>query len=269
MGAVVGGMYSAGFLPQYREWLLRQTKSDIYRLFDITLSMQGFVKGEKIFSVLEQLAGKQNIEDLPIPLVVVASDIISRTEIHFRTGDLYKALRATTGMPGIFKPIMDKKSLFVDGGVLNPLPVDIPKRHKDCMVVAVHLNGAIYSNVPTGDSPPKGKIPEIETDSKDMVSRLRKYISTTMASHDTPKEPPMPSFSMFEILEAAYDATLARLTEVMLKAHPADLLIEIPRNTASSFEFYRSAELIEIGRKAYDKATGKHQPEAKTRIIEE
>ncbi len=58
MGAVVGGMYCAGFLPQYTEWLLKQSKSDIYRLFDITFSMKGFVKGENIFGVLEQLAGR-------------------------------------------------------------------------------------------------------------------------------------------------------------------------------------------------------------------
>src|SRR5580700_6084766 len=75
MGAVVGGMYCAGFLPQYRDWLVKQTKSDIYRLFDITLSIAGFVKGERIFGILELLAGKQHIEKLPIPFVAVATDM--------------------------------------------------------------------------------------------------------------------------------------------------------------------------------------------------
>ena len=269
MGAVVGGMYSAGFLPQYREWLIRQTKSDIYRLFDITLSMQGFVKGEKIFSVLEQLAGKQNIEDLPIPLVVIATDMIARTEVHFRTGDLYKALRATTGMPGIFKPVVEKKSLFVDGGVLNPLPVDLVQRRKDSIIVAVNLNGAMQVDTPPDVSAAARKIAEIETESKDMASRLRRYLSIAMTSRVEPKEPPLPSFSMFEILDAAYDATLDRLTEVMLKAYPVDIVIEIPRNAASVFEFYRSAELIEIGKRAYDKAISRHQPLSQTKVIEE
>src|SRR5580700_4738551 len=75
MGSVIGGMYCAGFLPQYRDWLIRQTKSDIYRLFDITFSMQGFIKGEKIFGVLEQITGKQRIEDLSIPFVAVSTDM--------------------------------------------------------------------------------------------------------------------------------------------------------------------------------------------------
>jgi NTE family protein len=260
MGAVVGGMYCAGFLPQYKEWLLHQTKSDIYRLFDITFSLQGFVKGERIFGVLEQLSGKQQIEDLAIPLLVVATDMITRTEVHFTSGDLYKALRATTGMPGIFKPVVDQRSLFVDGGVLNPLPVNLVKKRDDAMIVAVNLNGPSQNSAAPSLPEVVKAMEKIETESWDMVSRLRRYLSMTTANKadsKTEKEPPMPSFSMFEILDASYDATLDRLTEVMLTAYPADVVIEIPRNAASVFEFYRSAELIKAGQEAYDRAMQK------------
>jgi NTE family protein len=57
---------------------------------------------------------------------------------------------------------------------------------------------------------------------------------------------------MFEILDASYDATLDRLVEVMLQFYPVDILVQIPRNAASVFEFYRAAELIELGRSQYD-----------------
>jgi NTE family protein len=256
MGAVVGGMYCAGFLPQYRDWLIKQTKSDIYRLFDITFSLQGFVKGERIFSVLEQLAGKQQIENLPIPLVVVATDMLTRTEVHFRSGDLYKALRATTGMPGVFKPVADSKSLFVDGGVLNPLPVDLVERRDDAMIVAVNINGPLSKQAEHITTAVRG-LAEIESEAWQMVSKLRRYLSMVMPGKDeakVDKEPPPPSFSMWEILDASYDATLDKLAEVMLRIYPADVLIEIPRNAASVFEFYRSSELIEVGRAAYTRA---------------
>ncbi len=59
MGAVVGGMYCAGHLDAYREWLLKQSKTDIYRLFDMAFSRQGLVKGERIFGVLRQMTGEQ------------------------------------------------------------------------------------------------------------------------------------------------------------------------------------------------------------------
>ena len=277
MGAVVGGMYCSGFLPQYRDWLIRQSKSDIYRLFDITFSMSGFIKGERIFSVLEQLAGKQQIESLPIPFIAVATDMLTRKEVYFDKGDLYKALRASTGLPGVFKPVAEGKSLYVDGGVLNPLPVDLAKPREDAIIVAVNLNGPMRANnvaETIKKTTPEGEMPlteEIESDAWEMVSKLRRYLS--MAPKDeakdslpaaASKEPPPPSFSMFEILDASYDATLDRLAEVMLKMYPADVLIEIPRNAAGVFEFYRAKELIDLGKEQYDKAMAGKSPTSKS-----
>lgn len=256
MGSVIGGMYCSGFLPQYRDWLIRQTKSDIYRLFDITFSMQGFVKGERIFSVLEQIAGKQQIENMSIPFVAVATDMLSRKEVHFNSGNLYKALRASTGIPGVFKPVAENKNLFVDGGVLNPLPVNLVKRRDDAIIVAVDLNGPMLPKS-LGAVVMGSKVsPEVESEAWEMVSKLRRYLSMT-PKEDAPKEmkePPPPSFSMFEILDASYDATLDRLTEVMLQFYPVDVVVKVPRNAASVFEFYRAAELIDLGKSLYDNA---------------
>jgi NTE family protein len=85
-----------------------------------------------------------------------------------------------------------------------------------------------------------------------MVTKLRRYLA--MAPKEETKEPAQPSFSMFEILDASYDATLDRLVEVMLHAYPADIVVQIPRNAASVFEFYRAAELIDMGRAQYNNA---------------
>ena len=258
MGAVIGGMFCTGHLKEYKKWLLKQTKSDIYSLFDITLSMQGFVKGERIFGVLEQMAGKQLIEDLKIPFVAVATDMLSRKEVHFRTGDLYKALRASTGIPGVFKPVVENKCLFVDGGVLNPLPVNLVQRRDDAMIVAVDLNGPFDLMGLKPAMLAAGAIAEMQIETNDVISKLKKFFFTEKANIATPEKAPVPpSMSMFEILDASYDATLDRLVEVMLQANPADVLIKIPRNSCAVFEFYRAAEIIEIGRKAYEKAMDK------------
>ena len=255
MGSVIGGMYCAGFLPEYRDWLIRQTKSDIYGLFDITFSMQGFVKGERIFGVLEQITGKQQIETLPIPFTAIATDMLSRKEVHFTSGDLYKALRASTGIPGVFKPVADNNNLFVDGGVLNPLPVNLVKRRDDAIIVAVNLNGP--NNEISHDSivPETSVSEEIEDESWEIVSKLRRYLSMTPKDEiKQDREPPPPSFTMFEILDASYDATLDRLVDVMLQFYPADVVVQIPRSAAAVFEFYRAAELIDLGKKQYDLA---------------
>ena len=108
MGAVVGGMYSAGHLEAYTEWLLKQSKTDVYRLFDITFSLHGLVKGDRIFQILEEMAGKHDIEKLKIPFTAIATDMHSRTEVHFNEGNLFKALRASTGIPVENTPIADR-----------------------------------------------------------------------------------------------------------------------------------------------------------------
>lgn len=261
MGAVVGGMYCSGHMQEYTEWLLKQSKTDIYRLFDITFSLQGLVKGERIFGVLKQMAGERDIEKLPVPFTAVATDMLSRTEIHFTEGNLFKALRASTGIPGVFTPVADNGRLYVDGAVLNPLPVDVLKRRRDVSIIAVNLNGAMEADVIPVPAP------EPEQNEQDLWARLRGYFSDTVKS-DTEIEQPepietkavnpapvvMPSFSMFELLSASYDASLDKLAAMSLKEHPVDMLIEIPRNSCSVFEFYRAAELIEVGRRQYDKA---------------
>lgn len=258
MGAVIGGMYCAGFLPQYTEWLLKQGKNDVYRLFDLTLSRQGFVKGEKIFSVLEQITGKQQIENLPVPFTAIATDMLTRTEVHFKQGDLYKALRASTGIPGVFTPVAENKCLFVDGGVLNPLPVDVIKRRDDAIVVAVNLNGA-FSNEAVNEKAPEAN--PAENESRDILIKLRRFFNsgTGTETRPAPVSPVQPALSVFELLNASYDATLDRLTEVNLERAPVDVLIEIPRNVCTVFEFYRSAELIEIGKAAYTQAMAQKQ----------
>lgn len=254
MGAVVGGMYCAGYLKPYTEWLTKLSKSDVYRLFDVTFSMQGFVKGEKIFSVLEQMAGKRMIEDLPIPFVAVATDMLSRKEVHFSKGDLYKALRASTGIPGVFKPVAENQSLYVDGGVLNPLPVNLVKRRDDAIIVAVDLNGprVIEPQIVISQT---GVVGEVEAEASDMLSKMKRYFfAETAGKAKVEAAIASPSFSMFEILDASYDATLDRLVDIMVQIYPPDILVKIPRNSAAVFEFYRAAELMDIGKKAYTKA---------------
>lgn len=260
MGAVVGGLYAAGFLPQYKEFICKQTKSDIYGLFDFALSRQGFLKGEKVFNVLQQMAGDQLIENLPIAFTAVATDILTRTEFHFKSGNLFKALRASTGVPGVFTPVAENKSLFVDGGVLNPVPVNLISRREDAIVVVVNLNGAVPTEIaPAEASPPPAETAADEASALNenagtLMQRLRAYFSTASKPDETP------SLSMFEIYTASFDAMFDKLTQMSIELNPPDLVVEIPRSAASTFEFHRANELIQLGRQAYDKAINAAKP---------
>jgi len=106
MGAVVGCIFCAGHLQSYKEWLLTLTRSAVFNLTDFTFTRQGFVKGEKVFSTILDMTGPQDIENLPIPFTAVATNMANMREVHINKGDLFRALRASIAITGIFTPVV-------------------------------------------------------------------------------------------------------------------------------------------------------------------
>lgn len=235
MGAVVGGIYATGKLGSYTDWLLTLTKADVWKLMDFTITRQGFVKGEKVFGPVQQMTGNWNIEDLPIPYTAVATNMITREEVHFRKGDLFQAMRASISIPGVFTPIRSNGDILVDGGVLNPLPVNLVKKREDELIVAVNINARTLEDrlIPA---------PEKKENGNNWLTQYWPFVK---------KENSSASFSLMSLMQTTYDFTQDRLTEMMLEKHRPDILINIPRSSCGIFEFHRASEIIEMGRQAY------------------
>jgi len=246
MGAVVGGIYCAGFLEEYKQWLSGLTKSNVFSLFDFTFTTQGFVKGDKVFHKIQEFTGEQKIEQLKIPFTAVSTDILNKKEVHFTTGNLFKALRASIGIPGVFTPVMNDDSILVDGGVLNPLPLNLVRKKEDAIIVAVNLNGAAQYF-------PKQQITVKETDANSYWEWLPKF-PVIGKKEDAVQQKALPKLSLFDLLNTSYDFTQDRLTEMMIENYSPNLLIEVPRNCCNVFEFYRANEVIDAGKNAYRKA---------------
>lgn len=251
MGAVVGGLYCAGYLNTYKKWLLSLTRSSVRGFFDFTLTGSGFVKGERIFEKIQELTGEQNIENFKKPFTAVATNMITMEEVHYKSGNLYKALRATVSMPGLFVPVLENTALLVDGGVLNPLPLNLIKKKRNHIVVAVNLNGRIAS-IP---EPKDVKAPEnIAPPNTGWSAWLDMFTSW----YSSPAKPEVPDFSFLELLSLSYNHTLDRLTQLMVQLYQPDILIEIPRDACDTFEFYRAEEIITLGTIAFEQATKQH-----------
>lgn len=234
MGAVVGGLYCAGFLGEYRDWLATLSRGNVFSLVDFTFNSRGFVRGEKIWTLIAKITGDQQIEKLKIPFTAIATDMIQMEEVHYTSGDLFAALRSTISIPGVFTPVVENNSVLVDGGVLNPLPINVVKRREDTMIVAVNVNA---KNIPTVHQ-------EIKEKNQNWLQRYWK----NNAKNDTPK------ISFFDLMNTSYDFTQDRLTQLTIEHYQPDLVVEIPRNACGTFDFHKSAQLIEIGKQAYHKA---------------
>lgn len=239
MGAVVGGMYASGHLEKYKEWLLSLKRADVFRLLDFTLPRQGFLKGERVFNTILKMTGEIKIEELPLPFKAVATDSATGEEIVFETGDLFQALRATISIPGLFTPVFHNNRHLVDGGVINPLPLNLVKRQKDALVVAVDINARNPLDEIYGENAAK-------KEEKSWWPFPRREVN-----HN--------ELGLFSVLQNSYDHMQNKLIDLSIEAYPPDLLVNIPRNICGIFDFYKAREVIECGYNAYDQAVSKNE----------
>ncbi|MGM7284646.1 patatin-like phospholipase family protein [Pseudomonas guariconensis] len=139
MGAVIGGIYAAGKLDEYRSWIESLDYLDVLRLVDVSFRL-GAIRGDKVFGQIRKIVGEVNIEQLSIPYTAVAADLTNQQEIWFQEGCLHQAMRASAAIPSLFTPVMQGNRMLVDGGILNPLPI-VPVVSSHCdLIIAVNLN---------------------------------------------------------------------------------------------------------------------------------
>ena len=155
MGALVGGLYAAGKLDVYTEWVLGMTQLDVVRLLDFSLSAPGAIRGAKIVARVGDLLDGARIEDLPIPYTAVATDLDNGREVWFQRGPVDAAIRASIAIPGFITPVMLNGRLLADGGILNPVPIAPTASATAEVTIAISLAGDTAVAM--------GAAPEVET----------------------------------------------------------------------------------------------------------
>jgi NTE family protein len=241
MGALVGGIHAMGKLPVYRDWVSKLARLDVLRLVDWTFSGGGFIKGERIMETLLHLTGDVQIEDLPIAYTAVATDLDRGREVWLTGGSLFDAIRASTALPTVFRPYVLHGRLLVDGALLNPVPVTPLIRSRADYLVAVSLHG-----VATPAAQPTAAKAEAEAGAPSYRRRVADFVGRLVphgARHGQAQ-------GTFELLNQSIDLMQSHLSRLRLAVYEPDLLIELPRDIASVYEFYRARELIERGREA-------------------
>ncbi len=250
MGAVVGGIYCTGKLSVFEEWLKSIKKRDVFSLMDFTLSTTGLIKGKKILGVIEEFIGTYNIEELNIPFIAVATDLYKREEVHYTEGNLYKAIRASIGIPSLFTPLVEHDKLLIDGGILNPLPLStVKKKSKDEIVIAVNL----CDKRATSPFPMKKNEPLINIDYFGThKSKIQNLFSDWLKKEESEPELEVPN--VISVLTQTIDLMQDQVTERTLKQHKPDILINIRRDFAKTMDFHMAEELIAEGIRAFNES---------------
>lgn len=163
MGAVIGGFYCANKLPEFYQWAKSLSYIDLLRLVDFSFISNGAIRGDKVFSLLAKMLDDIQIEDLSLPFTAVATDLANSKEVWFQRGPLEQAMRASAAIPGLFQPVEHEGRLFVDGGVLNPLPIAASVSAHADHIIAIDLNADVP--IPEINLPEQSASPEDEGDS--------------------------------------------------------------------------------------------------------
>ena len=239
MGALIGGIYATGKLEVYAEWVSALEKIDILRLLDISFSNGGFLRGDKVIRALRELIGDHRIEDLPIAYTAVAADLKRQREVWLKSGPLFDAIRASIAIPTLFTPVRHENRLLVDGGLVNPVPIAPTIRDNTDIAIAVDASAADEKDIEHShrNRPEKGSSYRQQImDFLDSMSLLPKIESREEKAMDT-----------MQILTNSIEVMQSMITRFQLAANTPDILIRIPQNIATFYEFHHAEELIAFG----------------------
>ena len=237
MGALVGAIYANGKLPEFSDFITNLTRIDVIRLMDLAVSKQGIIKGEKVFGEIKRFIGEGNIEDLPIPYAAVATDLFNHREIIFRHGSLFSAVRASAAIPTVLLPLQYGSDCFVDGALVNPLPINRVKRSSNDRLIAINVN-----------APRQMLQAKKETPAHNSYHRIREFVNQKWNGAMSGKKSAVPpSHGFFDIVSGSFEMMQHKLTEASLKEQKPDIIINLPVNLADMLEFYRAKEIIALG----------------------
>ena len=242
-GALVGGMYAAGKLPEFKDWICNLDRLDVFSLMDFTFSSRGFIKGEKVYQALKKVVPDQAIEDLPLRFSCNAVDVNSGKEHVFAQGSLYKAIRASGSIPSVFLPTQIDKRNFIDGGVLNPVPISLLSDPHNTLVVVVNANSLTEHFLPAPHKKSSQKqsmnLPQWMMDYQ---NKMRTYFP------EEEKKVQQKRYSAMELVTRSFDLLQDRYCQLLLENYPVEVEIKVASSQAGTLEFHRAAELIEVGR---------------------
>lgn len=250
IGAVVGGCYAAGKLDEIEEFARSLTKRRIMGLLDFHIRGSGLIAGDRLRRLLEQNLTGLRMEQLPIRLGAVATELGTGHEIWLTKGSVVEAMCASYALPGVFDPVRLGGRWLMDGALVNPVPVTVARAFGADLVICVNLNGEIRLR---GGTVIQGH----ETD--EVVEAVAEeahggwlFGALSRSARPNRRTPDLPGIA--GVMIDAFNITQDRISRSRLAGDPPDMMIAPKTAPIGLFEFHRAAECIELGRLAAERA---------------
>lgn len=144
-GSLAAAIYASGKTGKQMQQMAETMDESTIADWTLPLFNRGLLKGEALAKFVNGQVGNKLIEDMPMPLGILATDLATGNEILFRRGDTGTAVRASSAVPGVFQPVRIVGHDYVDGGLVAPVPVSAARKMGADLVLAVDIS-----------SPPEG-----------------------------------------------------------------------------------------------------------------
>src|SRR5690606_9139281 len=138
MGALIASLYAVGLSPQRMRKFIAHFPQKYW--VDYRVSKLGLISGEKVKEIVSLLTRNKKIEEADIPLAIVATHLEKGERVVFRQGSIAEAVRASISIPGIFEPAVIEGHYYVDGAVVDRLPVSVLKEMGADLFIAVDVS---------------------------------------------------------------------------------------------------------------------------------
>ncbi len=252
IGAVVGGCYLMDRLDEIEEWALSLNRMKVLSYLDFRVRSAGLIGGKKLMALLESHFDDSLIEDIPLPYVAIATNLLTGHEVWLRRGRLIDAMRASFALPGVFPPVERNHRLLIDGALVNPIPIGACQAMGSRMTIAVDLNcdvigqavkpGQRYQTIAGFDM----------FDDSDVPKEEQKKASNPLTKRLFRRESESPS--LFGVMVSSLGIMQDRLTRVRIASDPPDIHIKPHVGHIGLMEFERAKELIQAGEFAAEAA---------------
>lgn len=239
MGALIAGVYAAGKLGEFREWMKSIDRKKMLELTDFSLSLNHLAKGTRIIEAIMAFVPDIPIEELPIPYCAVATDWKAGREVVFRKGSLFEAIRASISLPSFYEPVQRDGMILIDGGVTNPIPLNRVVRHEGDILVGVDVSGQDYET--------QSKLHQEMEEKRKRSSSLSQQILNKLIPDNL-------DFNHYTMLSRVSSLMIRQNSILMTQLMKPDVLVDIQMSRYGGFDYDKSEKIIAIGRKKTQQA---------------
>jgi len=245
----VGGVYVAGDLDKLEKELLDMTWQKTIRFFDVAFPKKGFFNGNKIYDFIDRLLIKKTFKGLKTQFCAVAVEAHTGKEVQIKEGKVADGIRASMSLPGIFTPVERKGVHLVDGGVVNPVPVNAVRKMGADIVIAVDLNHHFDTTPIQLPKKKNSKTPftfleQMKVKYKESSWMMRRHINKWLKANS-----PM----IVDVLNSTINIMQNQITQKNFITDPADIVIQPKLGSIGLFDFYYAQWMINEGYKTMKK----------------